>query len=104
MAIEKELLHEMIEKLSDSDKKTAFDFLQYLLERAKKKTTSWDENDIRDNQLETRAVIDSIQHEVAGIRREITGLRESAATKQDLQFYDMKISEHEREIFKIKQQ
>ncbi|WP_286883349.1 hypothetical protein [Aneurinibacillus sp. UBA3580] len=45
MAIEKELLHEMIEKLSDADKKTAFDFLQYLLERAKKKTTSWDEID-----------------------------------------------------------
>jgi len=41
---------------------------------------------------------------VAGIKRKITGLRESAATKQDLQFYDMKISEHEREIFKIKQQ
>lgn len=42
MAIHKEDLFKMIESLSNEDKKTAFDFIKFLIERSKnKKPESW---------------------------------------------------------------
>ncbi|OIJ08862.1 hypothetical protein BKP35_17410 [Anaerobacillus arseniciselenatis] len=46
MAIRKEELYKMVESLSNEDKKTAFDFMQFLIERSKnKKPKSWQEID-----------------------------------------------------------
>jgi chromosome segregation ATPase len=59
---------------------------------------------IRDNQLEGRAAIDVMQHHVANMQGDIKSIKSSTVTKLDLQFYDAKIGEHEREIFKMKQQ
>ncbi|MEB1809722.1 MAG: hypothetical protein LPK26_20930 [Bacillaceae bacterium] len=42
MDIRKEDLYKMVESLSDEDKKAAFDFMEFLIERSKnKKPESW---------------------------------------------------------------
>ncbi|WP_206812165.1 hypothetical protein [Paradesulfitobacterium ferrireducens] len=41
MAIRKEDIHNLIELLPEDDQKTVFDFMQYLLNRAKVKPDSW---------------------------------------------------------------
>ncbi|CUA80541.1 hypothetical protein [Anoxybacillus suryakundensis] len=43
MAVDKKVLHEMIEQLSESDQKSAYEFLLYLLQRSKKDHKWWDE-------------------------------------------------------------
>lgn len=45
MAVRKEDLHNLIERLKETDQKTAFDFLQYLIDRSEKKARSWEEID-----------------------------------------------------------
>lgn len=45
MAIRKEDLLKLIDSLNSEDRKTAFDFIQYLSERSKKKPPSWQEID-----------------------------------------------------------
>ena len=46
MAIRKEDLYKMVESLNNEDMKTAFDFMQFLIERSKnKKPKSWQEID-----------------------------------------------------------
>lgn len=46
MAIRKEDLYRMVESLSNEDKKAAFDFLEFLIERSKKKKPkSWEDID-----------------------------------------------------------
>ncbi|QYY42532.1 hypothetical protein ACKE5C_17300 [Aneurinibacillus thermoaerophilus] len=59
---------------------------------------------IRNNQLESRAVIDSVQYDIADMKGGLKTLCENMVTKKDLRFYDMKIGEHDREIFTMKQQ
>lgn len=64
---------------------------------------------IHHRQEETDARLESLSMDVAKAYGEISAVKESVnvieknmATKEDLEFYDMKISKHEREIFKIK--
>ncbi|RXI96292.1 hypothetical protein DS745_21415 [Anaerobacillus alkaliphilus] len=46
MAIRKEDLYKMVESLNDEDKKAAFDFMEFLIERSKsKKPKSWQKID-----------------------------------------------------------
>ena len=45
MVVRKEDIHRLVERLKDHDQKSAFDFLQYLIERSDKKTTGWVEID-----------------------------------------------------------
>ncbi|HHY74357.1 MAG TPA: hypothetical protein GX497_14260 [Bacillus bacterium] len=41
MAIRKEELNKMFDSLRNEDKKAAYDFMQFLIERSKKKPTPW---------------------------------------------------------------
>ncbi|WP_232699185.1 hypothetical protein [Brevibacillus daliensis] len=41
MAVRKEDLHNLIDKLGETDKKTVFDFMKYLIDRSQKKPSSW---------------------------------------------------------------
>lgn len=43
MALRKDDIHKLVDQLSENDQKTAYDFLQYLIERSEKKHASWDE-------------------------------------------------------------
>ncbi len=45
MVVRKDDLHSLIERLQEPDQKTAFDFLQFLIDRSEKKPLSWDEID-----------------------------------------------------------
>ncbi len=45
MVVRKDDLHNLIERLPEPEQKTAFDFLQYLVERSYNKPLSWDEID-----------------------------------------------------------
>jgi hypothetical protein len=45
MAIGKEEIYNLIERLPDNERKTAFDFLKYLVDRSAKKPDSWIEID-----------------------------------------------------------
>jgi hypothetical protein len=45
MAVKKEDLYNLVERLQETDQKTAFDFLQYLIDRSEKKPKSWEEID-----------------------------------------------------------
>ncbi|MCI0184958.1 hypothetical protein [Sulfoacidibacillus ferrooxidans] len=45
MVVRKDDLYNLIERLQEPDQKTAFDFLQYLVERSNKKPLSWEEID-----------------------------------------------------------
>ncbi|MTV50329.1 hypothetical protein GJ688_15265 [Heliobacillus mobilis] len=45
MAIQKEELYHLIERLQEQDRKTAFDFLQYLVVRSKGKQGGWNDID-----------------------------------------------------------
>lgn len=45
MAVQKEELHNLIERLEAPDQKTAFDFLQYLINRSENKPKSWEKID-----------------------------------------------------------
>ncbi|OPG16686.1 hypothetical protein [Ferroacidibacillus organovorans] len=48
MVVHKNDLHNLVERLYGSDQKTAFDFLQYLVERPSKNTLTWDEIDAQE--------------------------------------------------------
>lgn len=53
MAVRKEDLYRMVESLSNEDKKTAFDFIQFLAERSNnKKPQSWQDIDELDSDEE----------------------------------------------------
>ncbi len=53
VAIQKEELYRLFEHLSQEDKKTAFDFMQFLIERSKKeRLKSWEEIDQSENDIE----------------------------------------------------
>lgn len=45
MAVKKEELHNLIERLEGPDQKTAFDFLKYLIDRSETKPESWEKID-----------------------------------------------------------
>ena len=45
MVVRKEDIHILIDHLQEYDQKTAFDFLQYLIERSKRKPAGWAEID-----------------------------------------------------------
>ena len=45
MVVRKDDLYNLIERLPEPEQKTAFDFLQYLVDRSDKKPLSWDEID-----------------------------------------------------------
>jgi len=45
MRVHKEDIHNLVERLREYDQKTAFDFLQYLIERSERKPASWAEID-----------------------------------------------------------
>lgn len=45
MVVRKEDLLNLYERLPESEQKTVFDFLQYLVERSNKKISNWDEID-----------------------------------------------------------
>ncbi|MEW5952871.1 MAG: hypothetical protein AB1815_03820 [Bacillota bacterium] len=41
MVVRKEDIHNLVDRLHEHDQKTAFDFLQYLIERSDKKPAGW---------------------------------------------------------------
>ncbi|GGJ64322.1 molybdopterin synthase catalytic subunit [Anoxybacillus voinovskiensis] len=43
MEVGKKALHDMIEQLSEADRKSAYDFLSYLLERPKRERIIWEQ-------------------------------------------------------------
>jgi len=45
MGVHKEDIHNLVDRLREHDQKTAFDFLQYLIERSGKKPAGWVEID-----------------------------------------------------------
>lgn len=45
MEVGKKALHDMIEQLSEADRKSAYDFLSYLLERPKRERMVWEQID-----------------------------------------------------------
>lgn len=45
MAIRKEELYRMIDRLDQQDKKAAFDFLEFLVQRSKRKPADWEKID-----------------------------------------------------------
>lgn len=45
MVVRKEDIHNLIERLQETDQKTVYDFLQYLVERSERKSASWAEID-----------------------------------------------------------
>jgi nitric oxide synthase oxygenase domain/subunit len=45
MAISKEDLHQLIDQLDQQDQKAAFDFLEFLVQRSKKKPEAWEKID-----------------------------------------------------------
>lgn len=42
MALRKEDLHKLIDELSETDQKTAFDFLKFLINRSEKNPDFWE--------------------------------------------------------------
>lgn len=42
MAVSKEKLHELVDNLDQQDQKAAFDFLEFLVQRANKKPKEWE--------------------------------------------------------------
>jgi len=48
MVVRKEDIHDLIERLPENDKKTVFDFLQYLLNRSTIKPDGWETIDQAD--------------------------------------------------------
>ncbi|MDC3418763.1 hypothetical protein [Aquibacillus salsiterrae] len=64
MAIRKEDLYKMVESLNDEDKKAAFDFMEFLIERSKnKKPESWQKIDEleRDNDPLTEEELEQLE-------------------------------------------
>lgn len=45
MEVRKDDIHNLVERLPEHDQKTAFDFLQYLIDRSKGKPAGWTEID-----------------------------------------------------------
>ncbi|MGQ0515744.1 hypothetical protein ACT453_29930 [Bacillus sp. D-CC] len=48
MAIRKDELYQLIDRLDRQDEKAAFDFLEFLVQRSKKKPNDWGKIDIAD--------------------------------------------------------
>ena len=48
MVVRKEDIHNLVERLPEDDQKTVFDFIQYLLDRSKKKPEGWEQIDQAD--------------------------------------------------------
>ena len=73
MAIRKEDLYKMVESLNDEDKKAAFDFMEFLIERAKnQKPKSWKKIDEleSDNEPLTKEEVKQLESEEGYITRE----------------------------------
>ncbi|MFF2448018.1 hypothetical protein ACFVSW_13050 [Neobacillus sp. NPDC058068] len=51
---------------------------------------------------ETNQRIDALETKVDTVVEDVKEIKSSMATKFDLEFYDRKISEHSREIYKLK--
>ncbi len=45
MVVRKDDIHNLVERLQEHDQKTAFDFLQYLIDRSQEKPAGWAEID-----------------------------------------------------------
>ncbi|MGM7634992.1 hypothetical protein [Bacillus sp. Hm123] len=52
MAISKEELYRLIDRLDQQDEKAAFDFLEFLVQRSKKQMTGWEKIDMADQDHE----------------------------------------------------
>ncbi|HDX9577017.1 TPA: hypothetical protein ROX88_000488 [Bacillus pseudomycoides] len=52
MAIRKEELYRLIDCLDQQDEKAAFDFLEFLIQRSKKKNKVWEEIEMADSDHE----------------------------------------------------
>ncbi|WP_410991215.1 hypothetical protein [Bacillus cereus] len=48
MAIRKDELYQLIDRLDRQDEKAAFDFLEFLVQRSKKKPNDWEKIDMAD--------------------------------------------------------
>jgi hypothetical protein len=48
MAVRKEDIHNLVERLPEDDQKTVFDFMQYLLNRSTKNPDGWEKIDQAD--------------------------------------------------------
>ena len=48
MAIRKEELYRLIDRLDQQDQKAAFDFLEFLVQRSKRKSKDWEKIDMAD--------------------------------------------------------
>lgn len=48
MAIRKEELYRLVDRLDQKDQKAAFDFLEFLVQRSKKKPKDWENIDMAD--------------------------------------------------------
>lgn len=52
MAIRKDELYQLIDRLDQQDEKAAFDFLEFLVQRSKKKPNDWEKIDMADSDHE----------------------------------------------------
>ncbi|MHA2896300.1 hypothetical protein [Bacillus cereus] len=52
MAIRKDELYQLIDRLDRQDEKAAFDFLEFLVQRSKKKPNDWEKIDMADRDHE----------------------------------------------------
>ncbi|PFB52377.1 hypothetical protein CN404_20465 [Bacillus thuringiensis] len=52
MAIRKDELYQLIDRLDRQDEKAAFDFLEFLVQRSKKKPNDWEKIDMADSDHE----------------------------------------------------
>ncbi|HDR4948822.1 TPA: hypothetical protein QCR51_005438 [Bacillus cereus] len=52
MAIRKDELYQLIDRLDRQDEKAAFDFLEFLVQRSKKKPNDWEKIDMADPDYE----------------------------------------------------
>lgn len=74
LAIHKEDLYKMIDHLGNEDKKTAYDFMQFLIERSKKKPESWQKIDklASDDEPLTKEELEQMQSDAGFISGEDT--------------------------------
>ncbi|WP_075983054.1 hypothetical protein [Bacillus massilinigeriensis] len=48
--------------------------------------------------------VDKLELKVDAVAKDVEEIKENMATKKDLEYYDQMISEHSREIYKLKKE
>ncbi|MFC0297767.1 hypothetical protein [Geobacillus jurassicus] len=69
LAVHKQMLYELIDQLNESDHQTAYDFLTYLLDRARRERLVWEQIDETDEEgltEEERQQLQSDEGYIAG--------------------------------------